>query len=90
MLDDLVSRHLRLGMRRKHVEAILGRGDAFGGDWDGGGMDGYGLLHRPNLAHVLVALARWRSIDPHLAIEFDKPSSGPPSRDAVLVTVRME
>jgi len=65
MMDDLIANHLRPGMSRSEVDALLGPYEA-----GGNGLAYYRLLHLPNAAHKLVSLVRWRQVDPDLEVRF--------------------
>ena len=80
MLDDMLNWLLVPGMARENVEAYMGEYEA-----GGNGIAYYRLLHKPNLAHTIVALARWHSLDPDLVLQYTGPWDA-----EVLETARVE
>ena len=80
MLDDMLNYLLIPGMTRENVEAYMGEYDA-----GGNGTAHYRLLHKPNLAHTIVAIARWHSLDPYLVLQYTGPWDA-----EVLGTARVE
>ena len=72
MVDDLLAHHLRLGMGRTEVEALIGESDC-GGD----GLSYYALLYFARPDQELGALWRWGTRDPYLVLEFEPSSDHP-------------